>query len=152
MPITERFAAVREALEQAREGAKGASLDTLAALSANLPTSVLTRIARVQSQSIDFATSNVRSGGIPLYIAGGLITENYPVGPLGGVAFNATLLSYNGSLDIGIHIDSAAVEQPELLRKEIERSLNQLIAAAPRPAVPVAAVTSKRRWWSRLFR
>jgi len=152
MPITERFAAVREALEQAREGAKGASLDTLAALSANLPTSVLTRIARVQSQSIDFATSNVRSGGIPLYIAGGLITENYPVGPLGGVAFNATLLSYNGSLDIGIHIDSAAVEQPELLRQEIERSLNQLIAAAPRPAVPVAAVTSKRRWWSRLFR
>jgi len=152
MPITERFAAVREALEQAREGAKGASLDTLAALSANLPTSVLTRIARVQSQSIDFATSNVRSGGIPLYIAGGLITENYPVGPLGGVAFNATLLSYNGSLDIGIHIDSAAVEQPELLRQEIERSLNQLIAAAPRPAAPVSVVTSKRRWWSRLFR
>lgn len=149
MPITERFAAVHEALSQAREGAKTASLDTLASLSASLPTSVLTRIARTQSQSIDFATSNVRSGGIPLFIAGGLITENYPVGPLGGVAFNATLLSYNGSLDIGIHIDSAAVEQPELLRDEIERSLNKLIAAAPAPAVPAAATTSRAKWWKR---
>lgn len=147
MPIVERFAAVHEALSQAREGAKTASLDTLASLSASLPTSVLTRIARTQSQSIDFATSNVRSGGIPLYIAGGLITENYPVGPLGGVAFNATLLSYNGSLDIGIHIDSAAVEQPELLRDEIERSLNKLIAAAPKPASPAAATTSRAKWW-----
>ena len=147
MPIVERFAAVHEALSQAREGARTASLDTLASLSASLPTSVLTRIARTQSQSIDFATSNVRSGGIPLYIAGGLITENYPVGPLGGVAFNATLLSYNGSLDIGIHIDSAAVEQPELLRDEIERSLNKLIAAAPKPASPATATTSRAKWW-----
>jgi hypothetical protein len=123
----------------------------MATLSANLPTSVLTRIARTQSQSIDFATSNVRSGGIPLFIAGALITENYPVGPLGGVAFNATLLSYNGSLDIGVHIDSAAVEQPELLRDEIERSLNTLIYSVPRPA-PAATATSKPKWWSRLFR
>jgi hypothetical protein len=151
MPIVERFAAVQEALNQAREGAKSASLDTMATLSANLPTSVLTRIARTQSQSIDFATSNVRSGGIPLFIAGALITENYPVGPLGGVAFNATLLSYNGSLDIGVHIDSAAVEQPELLRDEIERSLNTLIYSVPRPA-PAATATSKPKWWSRLFR
>ena len=138
---------------------KSASLDTLATLSVNLPTSVLTRIARTQSQSIDFATSNVRSGGIPLYIAGALITENYPVGPLGGVAFNATLLSYNGSLDIGVHIDSAAVEQPLLLRDEIERSLNRLIYSAPRTAATTeqaaaskSAVTSMKKWWNRLFR
>jgi WS/DGAT/MGAT family acyltransferase len=151
MPIVERFAAVHEALNQAREGAKSASLDSLASLSANLPTSVLTRLARVQSQSIDFATSNVRSGGIPLYIAGGLITENYPVGPLGGVAFNATLLSYNGSIDIGVNIDAAAIEHPELLRDLLEQSLNRLILAAPRAAAPTAT-TSRVRWWRRLFR
>lgn len=150
MPITERFTAVHEALTQAREGTKSASLDTMASLSATLPTSVLTRIARTQSQSIDFATSNVRSGGVPLYIAGGLITENYPIGPLGGVAFNATLLSYNHSLDIGIHIDSAAVEHPELLRDHIDRALNRLILAAGRSSAPVPPTS--RRWWARLFR
>jgi len=122
---------------------------------------VLTRIARTQSQSIDFATSNVRSGGVPLYIAGGLILENYPVGPLGGVAFNATLLSYNHSLDIGIHVDTEAVEQPELLRDHIERALNRLIhAAAPKVQAANDAAskraagetTSRPKWWARLFR
>lgn len=154
MPITERFAAVHEALQQARDGAKTASLDSLATLSANLPTSVLTRLARVQSQSVDFATSNVRSGGIPLYIAGSLITENYPVGPLGGVAFNATLLSYNGSIDIGVNIDTAAVDRPELLRDHLERSLNRLILATPATAAmpPAAGATSRTRRWRRLFR
>ena len=161
MPITERFAAIHEALNQARDGAKSASLDTLASLSTTLPTSVLTRIARTQSQSIDFATSNVRSGGVPLYIAGGLILENYPVGPLGGVAFNATLLSYNHSLDIGIHVDTEAVEQPELLRDHIERALNRLIhAAAPKVQAANDAAskraagetTSRPKWWARLFR
>jgi len=150
MPITERFAAVNEALTQAREGTKNASLDTMASLSTTLPTSVLTRIARTQSQSIDFATSNVRSGGVPLFIAGGLITENYPIGPLGGVAFNATLLSYNHSLDIGIHIDSAAVEQPELLRDHIDRALGRLIYAAPRPVAATASVASPATWRQRL--
>jgi len=116
---------------------------------------VLTRIARTQSQSIDFATSNVRSSGIPLYIAGGMITENYPVGPLGGVAFNATLLSYNHSLDIGIHIDSAAVEHPELLADHMQRALNRLIAAAPRVTAPISAAvlpTWRQRLRARLFR
>jgi WS/DGAT/MGAT family acyltransferase len=155
MPIAERFSAVHEALTQAREGTKSASLDTLASLTTTLPTSVLTRIARTQSQSIDFATSNVRSSGIPLYIAGGMITENYPIGPLGGVAFNATLLSYNHSLDIGIHIDSAAVEHPELLADHMQRALNRLIAAAPRVTAPVSTAglpTWRQRLRARLFR
>jgi len=78
-----------------------------------------------------------------------LITENYPIGPLGGVAFNATLLSYNHSLDIGIHIDSAAVEHPELLRDHIDRALGRLIYAAPRPAASTS-VASRATWRQRL--
>jgi diacylglycerol O-acyltransferase len=152
MPVAERFAAVHEALNQAREGARSTSLDSLAMLSSNLPTSVLTRLTRAQSQSVDFATSNVRSGGIPLFIAGSLITENYPVGPLGGVAFNATLLSYNGSIDIGVNIDTAAVEHPELLRDQLERSLNKLVLAAPGADVAAPTATSRVRWWRRLSR
>ena len=84
-----------------------------------------------------------------------MITENYPIGPLGGVAFNATLLSYNHSLDIGIHIDSAAVEHPELLRYHMQRALNRLIAAAPRATAPVSAAglpTWRQRLRARLFR
>ena len=55
--------------------------------------------------------------------------ENYPIGPLAGVAFNLTLLSYNDSLDMGLHSDADAVEQPELLRDLLEGAFDELVDA-----------------------
>lgn len=57
-----------------------------------------------------------------LFLAGAQILENYPVGPLGGVAFNLTLLSYAGSLDMGVNIDTAVVTEPDLLRHSLQRA------------------------------
>ena len=149
MPIGERFAAINESVNQARESSKSATLDTLASVSGALPTSVLTRIARTHGQTVDFATSNVRGAGVPLFIAGAQMLENYPVGPLGGVAFNLTMLSYNHSLDMGLNIDTAAVAQPELLRECMERSLADFIAIAPpsttfpAPTLPVLGLLAR---------
>ena len=84
-------------------------------MAAALPTSLVTRLARQQAQTVDFATSNVRGSPVPMYIAGAQLLENYPMGPLAGVAFNLTLLSYLGSLDMGLNIDAAAVAEPERL-------------------------------------
>ncbi|MFM8268541.1 MAG: wax ester/triacylglycerol synthase domain-containing protein [Ilumatobacteraceae bacterium] len=117
MPIDDRFRAVAAAAEDARRTGTTASLDAIAALAGALPTSVITRVARQQAQTVDFATSNVRGAPIPLYVAGARLLENYPVGPLGGVAFNLTLLSYDHSLDMGVNIDAAAVDEPSLLRE-----------------------------------
>jgi len=126
MPIADRFRAIAEATTSARDGSASASLETLAAVTASLPTSLVTRIARQQSQTVDFATSNVRGSPVPVYISGAQLLENYPVGPLAGVAFNVTLLSYLGSLDMGINIDAAAVAEPDLLRRSMERALRDL--------------------------
>ncbi|MEN9823611.1 MAG: hypothetical protein RLZ04_2037 [Actinomycetota bacterium] len=115
MPIADRFAAVAAATEHARSTSASANLEALAALSSTLPTSLVTRLARQQAQTVDFATSNVRAAPIPLYIAGARILHNHPVGPLGGVAFNLTLLSYDGHLDMGVHVDTAAVAEPDVL-------------------------------------
>lgn len=128
MPIADRFAAVQTATEAARGSTSSASLETLAAVAAALPTSLITRLARQQAQTVDFATSNVRGAPMPLYVAGAQLLENYPIGPLGGVAFNLTLLSYNHSLDMGVNIDTAAVERPELLRRCLERSFSALLS------------------------
>ena len=122
-----------------------------------IPTSVVTRLARAQSETVDFATSNVRGAGVPLYVAGAKLLENYPVGPLGGVAFNVTLMSYMGSLDVGINIDEAAVESPALLRDSLVESLREMSSYAPTrtddTASPLtgdaAAQPTKRRWWQR---
>jgi diacylglycerol O-acyltransferase / wax synthase len=116
MSIEERFARTTTAIEAARSSAGPASLNRLAALTTSLPTSVLTRMARTQAEAIDFATSNVRAAPFPVYISGAKVLQNHAVGPLGGVAFNLTLMSYNGSLDMGLNTDRAAIEEPELLR------------------------------------
>ena len=127
MPIAERFAAIQEATTAAREQSRSAGLDTLAAIAATLPTSLVTRLARQQAQTIDFATSNVKGSPIPMYAAGAQLLENYPVGPLAGVAYNLTLLSYLGSLDMGINIDTAAVAEPALLAQHLERAFADLL-------------------------
>jgi WS/DGAT/MGAT family acyltransferase len=128
MSVAERFIEINEASQAAREGTATASLETLAAVAATLPTSLVTRLARTQAHTIDFATSNVRGAPIPLYMAGARLLENYPVGPLGGVAFNLTLLSYLGSLDMGANIDTAAVAEPELLHSCLVGAFEDLLA------------------------
>ena len=129
MPIAERFAAINEATTAAREASGSASLDKLAAVATTLPTSIITRLARQQSQTVDFATSNVKAAPFPMYVGGAQILENYPIGPLAGVAFNLTLLSYDGSLDMGVNMDAAAIEHPARLRKALVSSFEALSAA-----------------------
>lgn len=157
MPITERFAAINEILASARAESQSANLDAIAAVATVIPTSVVTRLARAQAETVDFATSNVRGAGVPLYMAGAKLLANYPVGPLGGVAFNVTLMSYLGSLDVGINIDEAAVAEPELLSELLRGSFAE-IGAMGGASVPAGEMDDpsgpppppvKRRWWAR---
>jgi diacylglycerol O-acyltransferase / wax synthase len=142
MPMTERFRLIHEATTTAREASATAGLETVAAVAATLPTSLVTRLAKSQAQTVDFATSNVRAADFPCYIAGARILANYPIGPLGGVAFNLTLLSYDGSLDMGMNVDTAAVEQPELLRTCMEGAFAEL-GQLGKPARRGAGVSSR---------
>lgn len=157
MPIADRFTAINEILTATRQGTTSNALDAIATFSTVLPTSVVTRLARSQAETVDFATSNVRGAGIPLYVAGSKLLGNYPIGPLAGVAFNMTLLSYMGSLDVGINIDEAAVESPELLRESLQVAFNELVELAPGATAPVLPDGSdvpppppgRRRWFRR---
>jgi diacylglycerol O-acyltransferase len=125
----ERFTAIRERLEVTkRERAMGV-IDGLAGVANLLPTSVAVRVARQQVETVDFATSNVRGAPFPLYIAGARILANYPIGPTGGTAWNLTLMSYDGQLDMGLNTDLGAVDDPTLLRDSIVAEFAALVAA-----------------------
>jgi hypothetical protein len=65
-----------------------------------------------------------------VFVSGAQVLEVYPIGPLGGVAFNLTLMSYLGSLDMALNIDTAAVESPDLLVTCLNRSFKRLARAA----------------------
>lgn len=125
----ERFALVHEQAEAARSTSTAAPLERLAAFAQTLPGAALTRIARMQSQTVDFATSNLRAAPIPVFVGGAAVLANFPLGPIAGVAFNLTVMSYNGSLDMGLHVDRAAVEHPDRLAAHLQQAMRQLARA-----------------------
>ena len=61
-----------------------------------------------------------------------------------------------GSLDVGINIDEAAVENPDLLRDSLQDAFGELVALAPAPQAtssPTAPADGRKpRWRDRLRR
>jgi WS/DGAT/MGAT family acyltransferase len=125
---TARFEEIRQRLGATKTEPALRLAGGLAGVANLLPTSLLVRATRSQVESVDFTTSNVRGAPFDLFIAGARIDANFPLGPIAGTAFNATVLSVAGSLDIGIHVDAGAIEDPEALRDAIEANFSELIA------------------------
>jgi WS/DGAT/MGAT family acyltransferase len=126
----ERFRAVHERLAVTRAERSLGLAGAVAGVANLLPTSLSVRLARQQVETVDFTTSNVRGAPFPLFIAGAGMEANHPVGPIAGTAWNLTLMSYDGSLDMGLHVDTGAVEHPSLLRDLIAAEFAALSAAA----------------------
>ena len=125
---TARLAAVHRILGGARGNAGVALIQQLAGVANLLPAGVLTRLTRSQTASVDFTTSNVRGAPFPVYLGGAKVEANHPIGPLTGTAFNLTMLSYDGSLDMGLHVDRGAVTQPDLLARCLLEAFDDLLA------------------------
>jgi hypothetical protein len=125
----ERFERVRSALSVPKgERGLGSAEALIGVLNSLLPTSLLVSVARSQVETVDFATSNLRGAPWDLFIAGAEILGNHPMGPTGGTAFNATVLSYRGGLDMGLNIDTAAIDDPGLLKDCSRESFDELLA------------------------
>ena len=125
----ERFSVIRDRLSATKSERGLGATDAFAGILNALPTSVVVNFARQQVETVDFATSNLRGAPWDLYIAGAEILGNHPMGPTGGTAFNATVLSYRGGLDMGLNVDTAAIDDPGLLRECIRESFDELLAA-----------------------
>jgi WS/DGAT/MGAT family acyltransferase len=129
----ERFHAIRDRLAPTRSEPALDLANGLAGLANLLPPALLLALVRRQVQTVDFAVSNVRGASFPLYIAGARMEANYPLGPTGGTAWNLTLMSYDGHLDLGLNVDEGAVADPEALRDAIEEELRRLMATGGQP-------------------
>lgn len=62
---------------------------------------------------VDFLASNVPGFPKPVYIGGGRIEGFYAFGPTIGASANVTLMSYNGTCNIGVTTDHGAVPDPD---------------------------------------
>ena len=131
MTVEERFAAIRTILAVGRQGARGGgAMASVAGLANLLPTSLVTSVARSQTAHMDFATSNVRGAPAPTYVSGAKILWTGTLGPVAGTAFNLTAMSYDGSFDMGLHVDPVAVSDYDDLRRCIAAGFQELLAAA----------------------
>jgi diacylglycerol O-acyltransferase len=126
-PVT-RFQLVHDALQRTKQERAIGLVAGLAGVANLLPTSVVVRIARQQAETVDFTTSNVRAAPFDLYIAGARMISTYPIGPLAGTAFNITMMSYRGGLNLGLHVDTGMVAEPERLLGHLVEAFDELIA------------------------
>jgi diacylglycerol O-acyltransferase / wax synthase len=130
MPVEERFAAIRTIMASGREGARaGGAMGSVAGLANLLPTSLITGVARSQTANMDFATSNMRGAPVPTYVSGARILWTGTLGPVAGTAFNLTAMSYDGSFDMGLHVDPAAVADCDDLCRCIEAGFEDVLVA-----------------------
>lgn len=65
--------------------------------------------------AFDAMASNVPGPPLPLWLGPARVEAVYPFGPRGGSGLNVTVLSYEGTAHIGVHVDPAATPDPKVL-------------------------------------
>ncbi len=128
--VAERFDVIHQRLGESREDKALNALGNAAAVINLLPTAALLATGERATAGIDFVCSNVRAAPFDLYMGGALLEANYPVGPLAGTSFNLTTMSYRGTLWLGLHVDTAAVDDPEELLEQLDLAYEALFAQA----------------------
>ena len=79
---------------------------------------------------IEMVASDVPGIRQPVWLAGARIVGYYGFGPTIGAAFNATLMSYADTCNIGINIDTSAVEDPDELIDCLRAGFDDVLAIA----------------------
>jgi diacylglycerol O-acyltransferase len=120
------FKGVHERLHAAKSETALTAANGVAAIASGLPTSVLVKVTRAQTRTIDFAASNLRGSPVPLYLAGSRIVANYPFGPRTGTPLNVTMLSYCDELHLGLNIDPAAITDVGRFMRDVDDAYRDL--------------------------
>lgn len=77
---------------------------------------------------VDFVASNVPGIGFPVYLAGARVTRYVPFSPTIGAAVNVTLLSYNGTCEVGVTVDTAAVPDIAIFMTCLAEGFEEVLA------------------------
>ena len=104
----------------------------LTGLAGMLPPQVAVAAALGQSAQVDLSTSNLPGPPMPVWIAGQRVVQLYPLGPVGGTPCNATLLSYDDTATVGLHIDPAAISDTELFERCVAEGFVDLGVRRPK--------------------
>ncbi len=124
----ERVAALHEILAATRAEPALPLLDEISASINRMGIIAATRILGGMLKAVDLTTSNVPGPWFPVYSAGARIEHMYPFGPLAGAAVNITLLSFDGSCEIGVNADRSSVGDLDVLTKYLTEGFAEVVA------------------------
>jgi diacylglycerol O-acyltransferase / wax synthase len=147
LPIGESSPVVRlhqvsYAFKAHKETGMAVGADRLADVAGFAPTTFHALGSRVAAQargSFDLVVTNVPGPQFPLYAAGALMLESYPVPPLlRGHALSVGVTSYDGHVYFGLTSDRDAIADLDVVGQCIEESLAELVdsASETRPRAP----------------
>jgi diacylglycerol O-acyltransferase len=77
---------------------------------------------------VEMVASDVPGLPTEVWLAGARVTGYYGFGPTIGSAVNATLLSYAGTCNVGLNIDTGAVEDPDELIECLHEGFETILA------------------------
>ena len=126
--LDDRLGEIRRQIQAKRDAVNttAEALNTFGVVANLLPVSLAASIALQQTRRIDIATSNLPGPDLPLWIAGQRVQSLRPVGPVGGTAFNATMLTLGEEAAFGLHVDPATGIVPDELREDLRVGLQNL--------------------------
>ncbi len=126
----ERVRALSALLKAERSESGLGFLDQTAEVVQRLGPVAATQVLSGMLKAVDFVASNVPGNWGSMYVAGAKVEELVPYGPCVGAALNATLLSYDGRVTVGITSDQAAIPDPEVLTRSISEGIDEVLRLA----------------------
>ncbi len=81
----------------------------------SLPRPATTALAGGMMKGTDVAATNVPGPPIPVFVAGARVEALVPFAPKGGAAMNVALMTYAGTAQLGINLDTAAIYDADVM-------------------------------------
>jgi WS/DGAT/MGAT family acyltransferase len=147
LPVAEpdpaaRLARVGREMRGLKESKQAVGALALTRLGEFTPPTILAQAARLQTRTrfFNIVVTNVPGPQFPLYLLGHQLLAAYPVVPLAAMqTIGIALLSYNGSIGVGLVGDADRARDLHVLAAAMPAALAELVAAAASPAKALAS-------------
>jgi WS/DGAT/MGAT family acyltransferase len=129
----ERLNAVRISMDGVKNSKQAVGAETLTKMENFMPPTVLAQAARLgfSPRLYNVLVTNVPGPQFPVYLLGREMLELFPVAFLAPTHLLAIgIISYHGRVTLGLLGDYDGIPDLELLAKEIENALDELVSAA----------------------
>ena len=137
----QRLLKIRREMQDVKDSGQAVGAQVLTELSGFAPPTIMAQAMRLQARQrlFNLVVTNVPGPQIPLYVLGRELERIFPMVPLAeNTALGIAVMSYNGQMNFGLNADYDAMDDVEVLAKELRAAIDELSAAAgPFPPKPI---------------